>query len=60
MKARTALLNLFKDSSGWRAFFRSCCENSAFRLCSQAWQFREELNDRVHDQATFWGTERCS
>ena len=45
MKARTALLELFKDSSGWRAFFRSCCETSAFRLRSQAWQFREELND---------------
>jgi hypothetical protein len=46
MKARTALLELFKDSSGWRAFFRSCCETSAFRLRSQAWQFCEELNDR--------------
>ena len=46
MKARTALLELFKDSSEWRAFFRSCCEISAFRLRSQAWQFREELNDR--------------
>src|SRR5215212_6085836 len=46
MKARTALLELFKESSGWRAFFRSCCETSAFRLRSQAWQFREELNDR--------------
>jgi hypothetical protein len=46
MKARTALLELFKDSSEWRAFFRSCCETSAFRLRSQAQQFREELNDR--------------
>src|SRR5215212_11876463 len=46
MKARTALLELFKESSGWRAFFRSCCETSAFRLRSQAWQFCEELNDR--------------
>ena len=46
MKARTALLELFKDSSEWRAFFRSCCETSAFRLRSQAWQFREELKDR--------------
>jgi len=45
MKARTALLELFKRSSEWRAFFRSCCETSAFRLRSQAWQFREELND---------------
>jgi hypothetical protein len=46
MKARTALLELFKESSEWRAFFRSCCERSALRLCSQAWQFRDELNER--------------
>jgi hypothetical protein len=46
MKARTALLELFKDSTEWRTFFRSCCETSALRLCSQAWQFREELKDR--------------
>jgi hypothetical protein len=46
MKARTVLLELFKESSGWRAFFRSCCETSTFRLRSQAPQFREELNDR--------------
>jgi hypothetical protein len=46
MKARTALLELFKESSEWRAFFRSSCETSAFRLRSQTWQFREELNDR--------------
>jgi hypothetical protein len=43
MKARTALLELFKESSGWRAFFRSCCEISPSRLRSQAWQFRDEL-----------------
>jgi hypothetical protein len=48
MKARTALLELFKESSEWRAFFRSCCETSAFRLRSQSWQFRDELNDRGH------------
>jgi hypothetical protein len=46
MKARSALLELFKESSGWRAFFRSCCERSAFRLRSQAWQFRDELKER--------------
>ena len=45
MKARTALLELFKESSGWRVFFRSCCDTSAFRLRSQAWQFRGELED---------------
>src|SRR5829696_5203751 len=48
MKARTALLELFKESSGWRAFFRSCCETSALRLLSQAPQFRDELNNRGH------------
>ena len=48
MKARTALLELFKASSGWRAFFRSCCETSAFRLRSQAQQFRDELKERGH------------
>ena len=46
MKARTALLELFKKSSGWRDFFRSCCEISALRLRSQVWQFRDELRDR--------------
>jgi hypothetical protein len=48
MKARTALLELFKDSSGWRAFFRSFCETSPSRLRSQSWQFCEELADRGH------------
>jgi hypothetical protein len=48
MRARTALLGLLKDSSGWRAFFRSCCETSAFRLRSQTWQFREKLKERGH------------
>jgi hypothetical protein len=48
MKARTALLELFKESSEWRAFFRSCCETSALRLRSQAWQFCDELEDRGH------------
>jgi hypothetical protein len=48
MKARTALLELFKDSSEWRAFFRSCCETSAFRLRSQAPRFRDELEERGH------------
>ena len=46
MRARTALLELFKDSSEWRAFCRSCCETSAFRLHSQSWQFRNELKVR--------------
>jgi hypothetical protein len=45
MKARSALLELFKESHQWRLFFRSCCETSAFRLRAQAWQFRDELRD---------------
>jgi len=48
MKAPTALLELFKKSSEWRAFFRSCCETSALRLRSQAWQFRDELKELGH------------
>jgi len=46
MKARTALLELFKESIQWRVFFRSCCESSAFRLRSQTPQFRDELKER--------------
>jgi hypothetical protein len=45
MKARTALLELFKESHEWRTFFRSCCETSVFRLRVQAWQFRNALRD---------------
>src|SRR5215213_9512275 len=48
MKAPTALLELFKKSSEWRAFFRSCCETSALRLRSQAWQFRDEFKELGH------------
>jgi len=46
MKARTALLELFKESREWRGFFRSCCETSAFRLRAQTWQFGDELKER--------------
>jgi hypothetical protein len=52
MKARTALLELFKNSQEWRTFFRSCCEISALRLRSQAWQFRNELKDQGHEFQT--------
>jgi hypothetical protein len=48
MKGRTALLELFRESSGWRVFFRLCCESSPSRLRSQAWQYCEELADRGH------------
>jgi hypothetical protein len=52
MKARTALLELFRESREWRAFFRSCCENSAFRLRAQTWQFRGKLKERGHGVLT--------
>ena len=48
MKARTALLELFKKSSEGRAFFRSCCETSGFRLLTQTWRFREKLKEQDH------------
>jgi hypothetical protein len=48
MKARAALLELFKESGEWRTFFRSCSETSALRLRSQAWQFGDELEERGH------------
>jgi hypothetical protein len=48
MKARTAILELFKKSSEWRAFFRSWCETSAFRLRTQTWRFREKLKEQDH------------
>ena len=48
MKARTTLIELFKESSAWRAFFRSCCENSSFSLRTQTWQFRERLKEEGH------------
>ena len=46
MSARQALIELLKASPEWRRFFRQCCETSALRLRSQAWQFRDELVDR--------------
>jgi hypothetical protein len=49
MKARSALLKLFKESREWRDFFRSCCETSAFRLRSQERQFRKELEERGNE-----------
>lgn len=46
MKVRTALLELFKADPEYRRFFKACCETSAFRLRSQAWQFWDELAER--------------
>jgi len=48
MKARTTLLELFRESSEWRSFFRSCCETSTVRLRSQACQFHKELKKQCH------------
>jgi hypothetical protein len=48
VRARTALLDLFKDEQEWRQFFRSCCERSTHRLSTQTSQFREELKGRGH------------
>ena len=44
--AHQALIELLKASPEWRRFFRQCCETSALRLRSQAWQFRDELLER--------------
>jgi hypothetical protein len=43
MRTRTALVEALKGSRDLRIFYRRCCETSAFRLRSQAWQFRVEL-----------------
>ena len=49
MRATTAVAGLLRESRKWRVFFKSCCQTSALRLHSQAWQFRNELRDRGHD-----------
>jgi hypothetical protein len=46
--ARAALLRLFAKDREWQSFFRSCCEMSTYRLIAQAWQLRDELQDRGH------------
>ena len=48
MKARAALIRLFKESQQWRLFFKSCCETSTLRLTAQSWQFRDPLKERGH------------
>jgi hypothetical protein len=48
MKARTALIALFKESQEWRYLFKSCCETSTLRLSAQSWQFHDDLRDRGH------------
>ena len=49
MRATTAVAGLLRESREWRCFFKSCCQTSALRLRSQAWQFSDELRDRGHD-----------
>ena len=51
MRAITAVAELLRESRQWRRFFKSCCQASALRLRSQAWQFRNELRDRGDDFA---------
>jgi len=51
MRATTTVSALLTESRKWRRFFKSCCQTSALRLRSQAWQFRDELRDRGHDLA---------
>ena len=45
MNATRAVADLIRESLKYRRFFKQCCETSAFRLRSQAWQFGEELLD---------------
>jgi hypothetical protein len=49
MTVRRAMGDLFRQSPEWREFFQACCHTSAFRLRSQARQFRDELRERGHD-----------
>jgi hypothetical protein len=51
MSATTAVAKLLRESRQWRGLFKSCCQTSALRLRSQAWQFRDELRDRGYDLA---------
>jgi len=46
LRTKTALVELLKDSRDLRLLFKGCCHTSAFRLRSQAWQFRTELAER--------------
>ena len=47
-EAATAIVQLLKAEPEWRQFYRQCCELGALRVCSQAWQFRDELRERGH------------
>jgi hypothetical protein len=43
VKTKTALVALLKGSRDLRMFYKRCCNDSAFRLRKQAWQFRDGL-----------------
>jgi hypothetical protein len=43
VRTRNALIEILKGSRDLRIFFKGCCNTSAFRPRSQAWQFRDEL-----------------
>ncbi len=49
MRARSALVELMRDSEEWRGFFKRCAEASPVRLRAQAWQWRDELHARGQD-----------
>lgn len=51
MKVRAALIETLKGSKDLRTLFKGCCNTSALRLRSQAWQFRDELASRGYDVA---------
>jgi len=49
MKARTAIVELLKSETEWRAFFKQNCDKSALRLRSQVGQWHDELADQGYD-----------
>jgi len=46
MSAGRVVADLLRSSPEWRRLLKRCCETSSFRLRSQAWQFRAELQRR--------------
>jgi hypothetical protein len=46
MSARRAVVTLFRGELEWRLWFRRCCEAGVSRLWSQAYQLRDELQER--------------
>jgi hypothetical protein len=48
VRTRTALIEALKGSRDLRIFYKGCCDTSAYRLRSQAPQFRDELAELGH------------